>query len=149
MESRLPYNEAFFPLVDAYIESLTAFTSDAFFRQLTGGVHILDFFTASPNLYDSILPLDWRQYFDNKSIEDILDLLIKTDLNVVHPNGIPDSLYEFIRAVQRHELRRGFAKPQYDKAEEKHTLNRRRRLAAGMSDKKLHEVRAKYLQSLY
>ncbi|KAF3932786.1 hypothetical protein ABW19_dt0207508 [Dactylella cylindrospora] len=151
MESGLPYPALHFSSTEEYINSLIAFTSTPFFRQLVGGVHILDFFTSSPILYDSILPLDWREYFNTKSIDDILELLLRTDLNINHPDDIPDSLYEFTRNVQKHELRREFFEESEEgEKDERKKLNRRRKLAAGMSDKKLHEVEhfARYLSKL-
>ncbi|KAF3932990.1 hypothetical protein ABW20_dc0104290 [Dactylellina cionopaga] len=154
MQSTLPF-PSHFSSADSYISSLTAFTSTPFFRQLVGGVHILDFFTSSPPLYDTLLPLDWREYFDTQSIEEVLELFLRTDLTCTRPDGLPDSLYEFARDVQRHELCREFvqgptAASGGGGAEAKHKLNRQRRLAAGMSDKKLHEVEhfARYLSTL-
>ncbi|KAJ6261437.1 hypothetical protein Dda_4107 [Drechslerella dactyloides] len=151
MESKLPYPAAFSDC-DSYITSLIEFTSTPLFRQLVGGVHILDFFTSSPILYESILPLDWREYFDTKNVEEILELLLRTDLSDVRPQGTPDSFYEFARDVQRHELRRDFDQGSGldDGAEGKQVLNRRRKLALGMTNKKLHEVEhfARYLSTL-
>ncbi|EWC47378.1 hypothetical protein DRE_00346 [Drechslerella stenobrocha 248] len=152
MESTLPYRQSSFESADDYITSLAAFTSTDFFRQLVGGVHILDFFTSSPSLYESILPLDWREYFDTKSIDEILEVLLRVDLLKSRPDGVPDSLYEFARDVQRHELCREFIGEPGSEAtpEGKRLLNRQRRLAIGMSDKKLHEVEhfARYLSTL-
>lgn len=139
MDSTLPHSQSF-ASTDDYISSLTSFTSTPLFRQLVGGVHILDFFTSSPPLYDSILPLDWREYFETKSIDQILDILIRTDLSIVRPEGIPQSLYEFAENVQRHELLREVVQRLDGEIEDKHKLNRQRKLAQGMNDKKLHEV---------
>lgn len=138
MESTLPHHQSF-PSSDAYIASLINFTSSTpLFHQLVGGVHILDFFTSSPPLYDSILPLTWREYFETKSIEEILEILLRTDLSTVYPKGIPYSLYEFAGNVQRHELLREVVKD-LGEVEDQHKLNRQRKLAQGMSNKKLHE----------
>ncbi|KAK6354713.1 hypothetical protein TWF696_003852 [Orbilia brochopaga] len=151
MESTLPYPAAFTD-ADGYITSLLEFTSTELFRQLVGGVHILDFFTSSPILYESILPVEWREYFDTKTIDDVLELLLQTDLSNTRPDGVPDSLYEFARNVQRHELRRGFEQRSNleDDPEGKHVLHRRRKLALGMTNKKLHEVEhfARYVSTL-
>ncbi|EPS39264.1 hypothetical protein H072_6957 [Dactylellina haptotyla CBS 200.50] len=151
MESSLPYS-AYFSSADDYITSLASFTASPFFRRLVGGVHILDFFTSEPPLYESLLPLDWREYFDTKSIDEILGFLLRVDLSTTRPEGVPDSLYEFARKIQRHELSRKFIidPNSSDGAEDKHKLNRQRRLATGMNDKKLHEVEhfARYLSTL-
>ncbi|KAF3201351.1 hypothetical protein TWF679_011411 [Orbilia oligospora] len=139
MESTLPHHESF-TSADAYITSLLNFTaSTPLFHQLVGGVHILDFFTSSPPLYDSILPESWRDYFETKSIDEILEILFRADLSTVHPEGIPDSLYEFAENVQRHELLREVVK-NLGEVEDQHKLNRQRKLAQGMNNKKLHEV---------
>ncbi|KAK6339315.1 hypothetical protein TWF718_008736 [Orbilia javanica] len=148
MESTLPYDQSF-SSAEAYITSLLNFTSTPLFDQLVGGVHILDFFTSSPPLYDSIIPLPWREYFETKSIEEILQVLLRTNLSTVRPEGIPDSLYEFAENVQRHELLREVVKD-LGEVEDQHKLNRQRKLAQGMNNKKLHEVEhfARYLSSL-
>ncbi|KAF3171504.1 hypothetical protein TWF788_009723 [Orbilia oligospora] len=149
MESTLPHHESF-TSADAYITSLLNFTaSTPLFHQLVGGVHILDFFTSSPPLYDSILPESWRDYFETKSIDEILEILFRADLSTVHPEGIPDSLYEFAENVQRHELLREVVK-NLGEVEDQHKLNRQRKLAQGMNNKKLHEVEhfARYLSTL-
>lgn len=139
MSSTLPHHHSF-ANPDDYISSLITFTSTPLFNQLVGGVHILDFFTSSPPLYDSILPSDWREYFSTKSIDEILKILLRTDLSTVRPEGIPDSLYEFAQNVQRNELRREVVGGVHEEVEDIHKLNRQRKLAQGMNDKKLHEV---------
>src|SRR5438034_6526068 len=67
--------------VDAYVESLLSFaTSSDLFRNLCGGIHILDFLTREPDLYKTILPEDWRAFFDHHEIGGILDLLLREDI---------------------------------------------------------------------
>ena len=67
--------------VDDYVESLLAFTtSSTLLQTLCGGVHVLDFYTRSPDLYSSILPQSWRDWFQDRDIMDILDLLMREDL---------------------------------------------------------------------
>ncbi|KAK6352486.1 hypothetical protein TWF730_009311 [Orbilia blumenaviensis] len=148
MESSLPHHPSF-ASTDAYISSLIAFTSTPLFNQLVGGVHILDFFTSSPPLYDSIIPLDWREYFETKTIDEILETLLRTDLATIRPEGIPDSLYEFAENIQKHELLREVV-VELGEVEDQHKLNRQRKLAQGMNNKKLHEVEhfARYLSGL-
>jgi hypothetical protein len=66
---------------EVYIESLLRFaTSSELFQRLCGGVHILDFFTREPDLYSSILPQEWRDWFQLHDVQDILDLFMREDL---------------------------------------------------------------------
>ncbi|KAF8460613.1 methyltransferase domain-containing protein [Kalaharituber pfeilii] len=72
-----------FSTPDAYIASLLAFSRTPMLQTLCGGVHILDFFTRDPpnDIYSTILPADWRAYFSSLSIEEVLDVLMRLDLN--------------------------------------------------------------------
>lgn len=66
---------------EVYIESLLRFaTSSELFQRLCGGVHILDFFTRKPDLYSTILPQEWRDWFHLHDVQDILDLLMRENL---------------------------------------------------------------------
>src|SRR5437667_12230656 len=109
IEHSLPLPNTFHD-ADEYIDSLINFTSQPFFRTIVGGVHILDFFTHDPDLYTSILPRDWVEYFDQVSIEDVLDILLQKDVNILADESphIPESLRNFIRDVRQHELQRSF-----------------------------------------
>lgn len=131
----LPLSERFSD-PDTYIDSLLYFiTTSESFQRLCGGVHILDFLTREPDLYSTILPLSWREWFSTREVQDILDLLLREDLDQFSPrsadntwvNGSsgaslggaatmpplwrdgplpPDSLLEYIRNVRGHCLNR-------------------------------------------
>ena len=152
------------PDAETYVDSLLDFvTSSEILRNLCGGVHILDFLTREPDLYSTVLPKEWRAWFDCFEIEDILDLLMREDLEPlmrdassedsppleagVHNesqrrwrNGSlpPLSLVEYIQNVRRYSLVRNFKPPE--------ALNGKlqdipRTIAVGMKPKKAHEVK--------
>ncbi|KAL4867488.1 hypothetical protein BDV12DRAFT_171286 [Aspergillus spectabilis] len=146
---------------DAYVEALLSFaTSSDLFRHLCGGVHMLDFLTREPDLYTTLLPEDWRQFFEHHSIGDIIDLCLRDDIEPIfeaHKQGHaagqewrgvavlpPLSLLEYIYNVRRLTLRRDFTPRQSGKA----TIPPR--IAVGMKVKKYHEVAhfSKYVDSL-
>lgn len=164
---------------ETYVESLLAFvTSHEIFQQLCGGVHILDFLTQEPDLYSTLLPDDWREWFKNHRISDILDLLIREDLSFF--GGYSDNATStgHGRATTSHtydgecEWRGGRSPPsslvQYVQAVRNHTLDRQVRSArksclfdpskhqlakhvsVGMKPKKIHEVEhfVKYIDDL-
>ncbi|CAI6298947.1 unnamed protein product [Periconia digitata] len=137
-----------FSSVDDYVESLLAFSTSSWMLQtLCGGVHILDFYTRSPDLYATILPESWRNWFKVRDIMDILDLLMREDLSQFSTdteqdptpwrNGPapPEDLLRYIRDVRKHLLNREFhgelpnRKPEIA-----------RHIAVGMKVKKVHEV---------
>src|SRR5690348_10556346 len=75
---------------DDYVQSLLSFaTSSDLFRNLCGGVHILDFLTREPDLYTTVLPAEWRDWFDLVEIEDVLQLLLRADLSSIQEDGYP------------------------------------------------------------
>ncbi|KAL4886194.1 methyltransferase domain-containing protein [Aspergillus karnatakaensis] len=146
---------------DAYVEALLSFaTSSDLFRHLCGGVHMLDFLTREPDLYTTLLPEDWRKFFEHHSIGDIIDLCLRDDIDSLFEaykqgnvagqewRGVavlpPLSLLEYIYNVRRLTLRRDFAPHQPGKA----TIPPR--IAVGMKVKKYHEVAhfSKYVDSL-
>lgn len=124
---------------DQYVDALLSFaTSSDLFRNLCGGVHILDFLTREPDLYSTLLPEDWRQFFDQHDIHDILHLLLREDIEPLRAqchearaaqpavvardvddsdgrkqyNGRsfpPASLLDYIHDIRRLSLRRDFA----------------------------------------
>ncbi|KAM0723425.1 hypothetical protein Q7P37_000411 [Cladosporium fusiforme] len=116
----LPHSDDF-ANSDEYVDALLAFAgSNELLQTLCGGVHILDFFTSTPDLYSRILPQEWRDFFVKHEIMDILDLLMREDLDSIDENwregpSPPSSLLEYIRGVPRH-------------------------VAVGMNVKKVHEV---------
>ncbi|OKL64082.1 hypothetical protein UA08_00577 [Talaromyces atroroseus] len=148
--------------VDSYIDALLSFaTSTPLFLNLCGGVHILDFLTSTPDLYTTLLPQEWRDFFHAHDLYDILDLILADELaQFERPGGLgwnqeagrqwkngplpPSSLLDYIRNIRRLSLKRDFTS----------TLPPRasaipRRLAVGMKTKKLHEVEyfSKYVDS--
>lgn len=166
-KSPLPISDEW-ETADAYVESLLSFTtSSTLFRNLCGGIHILDFLTREPDLYSTVVPADWREFFNRYEISDILDLLMREDLeqflhdatNGAENNGggqatggkptawrhggpaPPRSLVEYIHAVRRHALVREF-KPRIEQ-DIKRPVGKRgipHHVATGMKPKKCHEV---------
>lgn len=152
-----------FSSAEEYVTSLLQFSSDPLFQTLCGGVHILDFFTREKpyDLYTTVLPKEWREYFSQHDIDDILDLLMRKDLEALDcqlEDGktlCPKSLKNFIKEVRDHCLRREFT-PNYDGGSSKNrgglrmqkkrgedldgVEDRLRHLTVGMKPKKLHEV---------
>lgn len=134
---------------DAYVDSLLSFvTTSTVFRNLCGGVHITDFFTRKPDVYETVLPEDWRAFFDEHDIMDILDLLLREDLSVFRnvAEGAakpgyrgkatpPDSLVDYVHAVRRHSLKRDF-----DFTSSRPISKIPQHVAIGMKPKKKHEV---------
>ncbi|KAL8855315.1 MAG: hypothetical protein Q9178_008029 [Gyalolechia marmorata] len=152
--------------VDQYITSMLCFiTSSELFQHICGGVHILDFITQEPDLYEALLPDDWRQFFGCHDMADILDLLLREDLDLfVEPDLYakntdkksewrkgptpPVSLLEYVRDIRRHSLDRTLH--QHDTAGSSGSSELARHIAVGMNAKKIHEVSnlARYVDSL-
>ncbi|KAK6372837.1 hypothetical protein LTR64_004756 [Lithohypha guttulata] len=137
---------------EEYVESLLTFVSTSeLFRNLCGGVHILDFLTREPDLYSWVLPQDWREWFEDVDVEDVLDLLLREDLDQFAARGSslvesrwrnhkfpPASLIDYARDVRKHSLKREL---QSRRAESKlGTEALPRHIAVGMKPKKIHEV---------
>ncbi|KAL5117374.1 hypothetical protein ACEQ8H_004690 [Pleosporales sp. CAS-2024a] len=145
----------------AYVESLLRFTTSSWLLQtLCGGVHILDFYTRSPDLYAAILPQSWRDWFAHRDIGDILDLLMREDLgqfDLEHAPDArqwrggpapPDGLVAYIQDVRKHLLAREVPPPSSGVALQPAALPRH--IALGMKVKKVHEVHhfARYVDRL-
>ncbi|KAF2246205.1 hypothetical protein BU26DRAFT_64492 [Trematosphaeria pertusa] len=136
--------------VDDFVESLLEFTTSSWLLQtLCGGVHILDFYTRSPDIYSSILPQPWRTWFKSRDIMDILDLLMREDLTqfdekrdgeLTWRGGSPPprDLLKYIRDVRKHLLGREFPPPNSGLKVQKPNISRD--IAVGMKVKKVHEV---------
>ncbi|KAF2646787.1 hypothetical protein P280DRAFT_464955 [Massarina eburnea CBS 473.64] len=147
-----------FSSVDGYVESLLNFTTSSWLLQtLCGGVHVLDFYTRSPDLYAAILPESWRAWFKDRDIMDVLDLLMREDLTQFTENAgsswrdgpvPPDDLLQYIREVRRHLLARDFPPPASKLENQKPNIARH--IAVGMKVKKVHEVDnfARYVDTL-
>ena len=110
-ESPLPISPEF-ASPEEYTEALLDFvTSSNLLQTLCGGVHILDFFTRTPDLYSVVLPEEWRTFFRAHDIMDILDLLMRDDLTSISGsswrNGPtpPADLVSYISTIRRLSLR--------------------------------------------
>lgn len=152
----LPYSEESFSSSEEYISSLLDFIgTNSLLRTLCGGVHILDFFTSEPALYPRVLPQEWREWFDGTDIMDILDLLMREDIDSIAQDSIwrdgpppPETLLNYIRQVRIHLLLRD---PQPSKCSLNRTQKKlARHVSVGMNVKKVHEVSlfASYLNNL-
>lgn len=164
---------------EPYIDSILNFaTSSELFQRLCGGVHILDFFTLEPDLYTTILPQEWREWFYLHDIYEILDLLMREDLAQLQSpvvstegkadgdtsNGFyesaswrghrvpPDGLIDYIKTIRMHSLDRNFppANDLYKPGSFHRNTRLARHVAVGMKTKKIHEVEnfAKFISNL-
>ncbi|KAI8657639.1 Methyltranfer-dom domain-containing protein [Fusarium keratoplasticum] len=145
-EKPLPFNGDF-ASPEEYIDELLKFsrTSETF-QILCGGVHILDFFTIEPGLFHYAIPKEWHPFILSCSLMDLLDLLMRDDLDNLKFEGEapPESFIEYIRTVRNLSLGRSFTPPK----EKLPALPRP--VAVGMNRKKVHEVTnfADYLDRL-
>ncbi|MBC9701893.1 MAG: methyltransferase [Leuconostoc sp.] len=134
----LPYGDEF-ASAEAYVESLLNFaTTSTLFQTLCGGVHILDFFTRDPSLYDSVLPQEWRSYFATLDTMQLLDVLMRDDLSTLRSlpsdRRPPASLLTYITSIRSHSLQRTYTP-------RKLKLSKLPRpVSVGMVPKKIHEV---------
>lgn len=143
----LPYGEAF-DSVDTYVDSLLDVVKNhKLLGTLCGGVHVLDFFTNDPDLYCGILSQTWRDFFARHHIMDILDLLMREDLEQfldAEQGGWrdgpapPPKLLEYILLVRKHLLVRKMDSSQSQRTQVKNKLSRQ--VSVGMNVKKVHEV---------
>ncbi|KAJ8100597.1 methyltransferase domain-containing protein [Lipomyces tetrasporus] len=130
-----------FSSVDEYLLSLSEFYLDPFVQSLAGGLHILNFFLTSPDLFEDTLSEEWVTFFDQAELDDILDYLIFfKGSNTLQP---PESLSIFLSTVQTLSINRNlpdeqaFSKP----VPRLHSSA----ISVGMSPKKVHECQ--YLSS--
>lgn len=129
-----------FGSTDDYVESLLHFASTSdLFQILCGGVHILDFFTNDPGLFQCVLPPDWQAFLLQCEPMALLDFLMRHDPDAPPSDGRPwpdppESLRQYVKDVRRHSLRRSFTpnKPKLPVLP--------RHVAVGMNVKKVHEV---------
>lgn len=149
---------------------LTFATSNKIFETLCGGAHILDFLTKEPDLYVSTLPQEWRTWFLYHEISDILDLLMREDIESLQQlvqlgtasdhapsdNGSnrnhaiawrghplpPSSLLNYIQQIRRHSLDRTFSHKGKNGAQGNagKLTTLTRNISVGMKPKKIHEV---------
>ena len=162
MKTQLPLPPGYTE-VDDYVEALLSFvTSSDLLQKLCGGVHILDFLTREPDLYNAILRKEWRDWFQSVDISDILDLLMREDVKPLmtlygyddckllpwrgHPLP-PLTFLNYINDVRKHSLDRTF-KSGGDLELRIPALVRN--VSVGMKPKKIHEVEnfASYIDKL-
>ena len=137
----LPYDSSF-TSPEQYVSSLLDFvTTTNLFQHLCGGVHVVDFFTHEGGLFQHIVPPEWQSFLRMTSSMDLLDLLMREDLDNVSnqkdtrfPLPVPGSLIDYARQIRRHTLRRELA----PHAKKLPVLPRQ--VAVGMKPKKAHEV---------
>ena len=155
-ETPLPYDTDVYSNEAIYVDSLLEFISThELLRTLCGGVHVLDFFTREPDLYSQILPSEWREFFDQHDMMDLLDLFMREDLQIAAQtatwqNGpvAPTSLLNYIADIRKHSLKR---EPQGSHCARNRTQKQvARHVSIGMNVKKVHEVGifACYIDSL-
>ncbi|KAH9988968.1 methyltransferase domain-containing protein [Xylariaceae sp. FL0662B] len=130
---------------EEYVEQLLEFatTSDSF-QILCGGVHILDFFTNEPGLFQKIVPQDWQPYLLQCQPIKLLDVLMRDNLDSALGPPPPESLLKYIKDIRRFSLAREFS-PGREKLPKL-----TRQVSVGMKPKKIHEVSnfADYVNSL-
>ncbi|KAI1771862.1 methyltransferase domain-containing protein [Hypoxylon cercidicola] len=129
---------------EAYVEQLLDFaTTSDIFQMLCGGVHILDFFTNEPGIFQAAIPQDWQPYILQCEPMRFLDLLMRDDIDTVDPQP-PESLVRYIKNIRKLSLAREFS----PKKEKLPKLTRM--VSVGMKPKKIHEVSnfANYVDTL-
>ncbi|OTA67735.1 hypothetical protein K449DRAFT_409031 [Hypoxylon sp. EC38] len=140
----LPYPDCW-ESTETYIEQLLDFatTSDTF-QILCGGVHILDFFTNEPGLFQTVIPQDWQPFLLACEPMKFLDVLMRDDLDKALDPQPPESLLKYIRDIRKFSLAREFS----PKKQKLPKLTRM--VSVGMKPKKIHEVSnfANYVDTL-
>ena len=165
LDKTLPYSPIH-ACEEDYVEALLSFaTTSKILQTLCGGVHILDFLTRDPDLYEAVLQPKWRDWLRLFEIPDILDLLMREDLGILlqiydrEPSDVhesqglhdrsfgqwrggplpPKSLLSYISRVRDLSLDRAF-NADVLASDVAGTHNLTRQLAVGMKPKKAHEV---------
>ena len=148
-----------------YVDSLLTFiTSSDLFQRICGGIHILDFLTQEPDLYNAVLPQAWTQWFQLPEVSDILDLFLREDITVIEAliasndgssrkqrnilptwRGFPCpplSLLSYVHAIRRHALLRDSKGCIQGRNPNPSTSQGAlpRHVVVGMKPKKIHEV---------
>ncbi|MCJ1407318.1 hypothetical protein MMC19_001389 [Ptychographa xylographoides] len=163
----IPYPDVH-PSEEEYVAALLSFiTTSDMLQALCGGVHILDFLTREPDLFETVLPGEWRDWLRGVEITDVLDLLMREDLDLLwrqttdthpihsharpqklppevkdiwrgHPTP-PRSLLRYIESVRHLTLDRSF-RPSTVVSDDVKPQHLSRQIAVGMKPKKAHEV---------
>ena len=131
---------------EEYVEALLTFvTTNTLFRNLCGGVHVLDFLTREPDLYTTVLPAEWRAWLEDVNVHDVLHLLLRANIRSVQQDGVlvneagvhitapPPSLLEYITNIRSLSLDRTFHPDSTPPVIPRH-------VSVGMKPKKSHEV---------
>jgi Methyltransferase domain len=172
-DSPLPIRFKEFSSAESYVDSLLEFaTSSEQLHTLCGGVHILDFFTRSPDLYATIIPDDWRVWFEQTDTYSVLDVLLREDLDELETSfrseksaeSNPEqklgplpakSFLDYVKQVRRHCLVTEFETFRLPEPPKRANANGTKipsihALTAGMNAKKKHEVSnfARYIGGL-
>lgn len=158
--SGLPLPQGFSD-ADTYVSELLDFVSShELWQLLTGGVHILDFFTKTPEFYSWLFNEHWRNFCDQHELEDILDFVLREDLGQFETEGgtwrdkpsPPKSLVQYVRDIRRLSLNRDFIPQRKQRSNDasKSEDGIPRHVAVGMKLKKIHEVDhfSRYIQQL-
>ncbi|KAJ6114743.1 hypothetical protein N7486_000521 [Penicillium sp. IBT 16267x] len=146
---------------EVYIEELLSFsTTSVLFMNLCGGVHMVDFLTREPDVYTTLLPENWRGFFEQHDIQDIIRLLLREDIDHLRGTSGPDadpssrtwtggafppqSLLDYIFNVRRLKLQQGLFTPPSKR------IDLPKQVAMRMNRKKVHEVEcfSQYVASL-
>ncbi|ROV92702.1 hypothetical protein VSDG_06594 [Cytospora chrysosperma] len=134
----LPISDEF-GSTEEYVDSILNFAATTdIFQILCGGVHILDFFTNKPGLFQWILEPDWQKFLMDCEPMVLLDFLLRDDPDAPPSERAwpdpPESLRQYVKDIRRHSLIRSFApvKPRLPIIP--------RQIAVGMNVKKVHEV---------
>ncbi|KAH6655115.1 methyltransferase domain-containing protein [Truncatella angustata] len=131
----LPYPDCW-GSADDYVSHLLEFaTTSEIFQTLCGGVHILDFFTNEPGLFQQVVPQDWQEYLLRIDTMRLLDILMRDDLgSLSDAERPPEGLLQYVKDIRRFSLGRNFA------AGEEKPPQLTRFVSVGMKPKKIHEV---------
>ena len=153
---------------ESYVQRLLEFvTTSDMLQTLCGGVHILDFLVREPDLYETVLSPEWRDWLRPREIPDVLDLLLREDIDILlkqssgnrssctatefqscQENGSvqwrggplpPQSFLRYIESVRNLALDRSFSS-NIPLSHAKKTSSLSRQIAVGMKPKKAHEV---------
>lgn len=157
----LPLQDSECSDVDGYIDELLDFVSNTrvpdsrLLQLLIGGVHILDFFARSPDLYASVILDSWRAWFDQfDDVQPIIDFLLRDPVDswLAKPQPPPQDLVDFVSKIRRLSLRRDFTprQPVSGAVATDDFGTIARHVAVGMKTKKIHEVDhfARYVSAL-
>ena len=154
-EKPLPYGP-YYDTPEQYMAALLKFlTTSDMLQMLCGTVHILDFLTQEPDLYETIFPPDWREWLEQFGIADILHFLLREDLDCLFSDlysgertespslwrgkpSPPKSLVCYVQDVRHLILDRAFYRPSPLNNEQVPHFSPS--LKVGMKPKKAHEV---------